>query len=89
MLYIPDIRVETFTGSLEKLNAIILVMSLIASLPARVWGSYKPMLNEKKGVLSTQLLWTLEATETFRKDLAKGLANRNNYGFAFFLSFDI
>lgn len=85
MLYIPDIRVETFTGSLEKFNAIILVISLIASLLARVWGSYKPTLNEKKGVLCVQPPWMREATERFRKYLAKDLANRNNYGFAFFL----
>lgn len=48
MLNIPDIRMEKFTGSLEKLNITILVISLIASLLAQVWGSYKPMLNDKK-----------------------------------------
>lgn len=48
MLNIPDIRMEKFTGSLEKFNITILVISLIASLLEQVWGSYKPMLNDKK-----------------------------------------
>lgn len=34
MLHIPDIRVETFTGSPEKFNAIMLVIALIAPLLA-------------------------------------------------------
>lgn len=48
MLNIPDIRTEKFTGSLEKFNITILVMSLIASLLEQVWRSHNSMLNDKK-----------------------------------------
>lgn len=54
MLGIPAIRMEKFTVSLEKFNITILVISLIASLLQQVWGSYKPMLNDKKDVLCVQ-----------------------------------
>lgn len=54
MLNIPDIRMEKFTVRLEKFNIAILVISLIATLLEQVWGSHKPMLNDKKDVFCVQ-----------------------------------
>ena len=54
MLNIPDIRMEKFTVRLEKFNIAILVISLIATLLEQVWGSHRPMLNDKKDVFCVQ-----------------------------------
>lgn len=89
MFHIPDISVETFTGSPEKFNAVILVIALIAPLLARVWGSYKPMLNEKKDAHCIQPLRHEKLPELFYKVISKRLSKQGQFCICFFLTFDI
>lgn len=72
---------EKLTASLEKLNTTILVITLIASLLGQVWGSHKPVLNDKtrRCLHSITLAQATEYLETMEEEAPEAEKSRGIY----------